>query len=119
MHQITVPEPVQLLGPRDPESGERPPGRLVHFDELVALVLNDPQWGKTTRGLKQAVKLERMLDDKRNGDGHVPAGTVLALEDADYVELRKVAASPSAPYQTQVAKQLMTLFDAIEQAKEG
>ena len=109
MRYITVPNPVTILN-ADGAPVPRPDGSpwaMTFADFVKGTLLNDTKWGVSSQRIRMSVKIEAALDKP----GH------LAIDDAWHEALVEVLDAPTSPYVPLIAKQLISFFDAIADAR--
>lgn len=93
-----------VLGP----DGE--PASLRFVEVIGSTVANDAKFGKSVQGLRVSCNLIKAISGRNPGE-------IVSLSDSDWELVRDATESPSAPYSTAVARQALSFWDAILEAK--
>jgi hypothetical protein len=109
---IVVPEPITIRltnGKPVQKPKDDAPDELVDwvmtFAEFIYGRLNDQTFAKGMAEVLQAAKIQRCVDEMKDG--------VLVLEDADYEQLKKATATPTGGYDPRFAISFVPFLEAI------
>lgn len=107
MYLITVPPPVlvkNIMNPADP-------GKLHTLEDAVKVAVHDERFGKDIKSLRSAQQILRAFENCQTGG-------IIKVHPNDYPLLKEAVETPKNGYQSGFAVQIISLLDAILEAKK-